>query len=358
MSIRKNTIFTIVILVCSLATLLSVLFVPFVEILVADPEVHVAIVNYQPFSLLDYIETCVFWLFGADLIYYLSDGPSWIPVATILLNLLTVAMAFVMICICVFELITCKNHKLNVKKNNLFAKFAKVFGFYSISCYLLNFVAYIITTKMANGYLGFYADYGLMINFILAIAIIVCAFLMTKNNGEQTKTKVRNCLGYALSAIFSILLVVFIFVPQFTEYFLGDKPLSFWQFGLKASDLVHDVVVGADYVIGISTWLSFAIIGVCFVITLCSVIGIIKTLKNKQTFNLAKNVRVWTLVLLIVYALFYFCVLGGVAGLMSNIMPPAPDNETISFVLPLFYFAFLFVPLPYISSQIVLQKKK
>ena len=331
----------------ALGLILVTLLVPMVKIAAYDQTK--TLVYDNTVSLLQYSRDLPFWKTDAFDVYFNATGPMWIAVAGILMNYLLLPFSLVIIVLNIVELAFAKKN-LAIKNNALLRKLILFLGYFVISIFVLEFVAFLLTTIMANGYALFASSYQNYIALALGIGLLVCGYCLDKKDTEQEPNKIKNCLGFGLCTLTAILGVALLFMPQYSEILTSNKT-SFYYITTIVADL-GIAMAGGDYPIGLTRFAIWALILIGLFVFIYSVIGFVMTLKNKPTNWLSAHIKRWSFAFLITYAVLYFFVISGMSVLMSGIY-----IDEYSFITPLAYFA-VFVPfLPYAFACFVSYNK-
>lgn len=343
---KKNLAYQIILLILSVALIFTTLFVPLLHLIACDSS---KVVVYDKIvSLFQYTKDAPFANEASNM-YWSSNGPIWLAVAGILLNYFAVAMLIVLAGLCIFAIITSKSEKFQ-KVNRSLKKMAILASSFMIFVFVFEFVSFILTTKLANGYASFEPYIQPHITLTLGIQLMVFGGLIEKEkyNDEQNKTK--DIVGFSLSALFSILGIAFLFVPQFSEIMAAETSL----FSLTRNATTYGVEnMFGDVPIGLIFYVGFSLIFASLFVVIYSIFGIVRAAKGKSTNWLSSRLKRWSMAIFITNLVLDFLIYSSIAVLISS-------TEVIgqSVILPTFFIA-IFVPFALIiSSEIISYKKK
>jgi len=350
---KRRLIFFIVIAVLSAALVVTSLILPVVNLIAKDNDL--VIVSDKSVSVLQYIKQAVFFNTNAADVYFEASGPIWLATGGIMFYLLIIVAGTVSFFAAISEIIMISVSG-SVTKQNCFAKKAAFFaGFFGAVVSIFSFVAFIVTTSMSNNYALFYPETQCYTVAGLSISLIVFAFLTGKKEYPQRTNKLHDAMGFAFTAVFTLLAVALLFVPQFNKYFGFGKDISFWELGKQSTLIpITELPFGADYPLGISQWTMLLSMVIAAFVCVCSVIGFILVLCGKQVNWLSVRVKNWSIIFLVVYFVTYLLVICSVAALVTSFVL----DEKISIVLPVAYAAVFSPFLPFVSSHLIARNKK
>ena len=137
---KKELIYEVVLISLGVLLIITTLYVPLVHIVAHNnvPEV----VYDKVVNLMTYTKDAVFVNTDASDVYFSANGPMWLPVAGILFNYLFVAILFVMIGICAFDIFSSKKDMI-IKQNNTARKLSRFVGIFGVSISIFQFVSFI-----------------------------------------------------------------------------------------------------------------------------------------------------------------------------------------------------------------------
>lgn len=357
---KKRNLILFSILSCLAGALVLIsLFVPMVHIVGHASGPEKTIVYDKTVSFLTYLFDCPFYLTEASDVYFNATGPIWMATSGILLNLLLGVAGITMFCACIFELATINKDNISIKNNVLAKKISYFVGWFSIIAGAFSIISFIVTTLLSNGYAEFYVNIEPIFIMMLGIAIIILAKFTEKRKTEQVSNKTKNALGFSLTFLFAILSIGLLFVPLYSEYFIGPDYLTISKSTTIAEDLAGDKAL-IDIPFGLVRFAQFALLIVCAFVLIYSIIGFILTLNNKKTNWLSARVKRWTMTLLIVQTIIFSLVLFQAAAFSSSLYLPAFDEFPKLNMFTWLFYIVLFIPyLPYVfSTMITLNKNK
>ena len=353
---KKKIIFNSIFICIGIALIFVALFVPFVHLIARDTSQ--VIVYEKSVSFLQYNFDGPFFYTDALDVYFDATGPIWTATGGILMCLIVAVSGLVLTLSSIFDLALCKAKSLNVRNNVLSKKLALFIGYLTISIGVFAIVAFIVTTMLANGYVQFYISVAPCIFIALGIATVVLAHLYGKREQEQNNDKVKNSIGFGLSALFALVSFVFVFLPQYSQDYFGADVRSFFSLSQQASELSIDPYIAntvGDIPIGFVQWGIIALgIATAFMF-IYGLIGFIFTLLGKKTNWLSSRIKRWSMAFLITYSVIYFLVLCSAGVLLSTL---TLSYDQIYVFMPIAYLL-MFIPyLPYVFSTMVSVNKK
>ena len=216
----------------------------------------------------------------------------------------------------IIELAT-KNKNLAIRDNALLRKLTLFLGYFMVSLFIFEFFSFLVTSIMAKGYAVFESNIQNYVTMALGIGLLVCGYSISKKNVEQKKNKLKNCLGFGLCALFSLIGTAFLFAQQYSKYLIGYDA-SFY----KLSSIVWDLGVAntfGDYPIGLTNFAIYALIFINIFIFIYCLIGFILAIRGRDTNWLSSRVKRWTMAYLVTYTILYCLVLSGLAALMAGV---------------------------------------
>ena len=342
---KKRLCSYLIMAILTVALILTTLFVPITEVISRTMDSSAEIIPEASgvFSLLGFTGSTLD-LFGAS---YEADGPVWLSILGVTLNWLVLIFAIVLLGFLIFELCSLKKNGFLIKQNLFTKKFALVTGYFAASVAVFEIVAFNVTTALAAGYFVYSMGVQVFVSAIIAVGILICAYLSGKRNGsEQKQNKVRDCISFALAFVCSILFMVFIFAPQTLD------GLSFWQMSKFANEIVWPIA--GEYFVGISQWAVFALYLVLAFVCVYSVIGFIRSLQGKSINWLSAALKRWSMAWLIVCIVYLFLIVASTLVFYGCVWVDG------IFVLSWTIFIMIILPIiPYfISTNIALNKKQ
>ncbi len=340
---KRRIICFSILAVLSIALVFVTLFVPMVHIVGKDDSLN--IVYDKTISLVQYATDIPFLTTAAADVYFSATGPIWMGPTAILLNYLVVLFGIALFGFSIFEIASFKVEKFATKNNTLAKKIALVVGYLAVSVVVFEILSFILTTKFAGGYAGFYSAVQNYIVGGLGVGILVCAYMSGKKEKSQTTNKVKNAVGYGISAFFSAFLFAFPFIPIYSYDFFGSAE-SLFSLSLRANEFASDSY--GEVPIGITTYAVFAMILVGLFVLVYSIVGLVLSLKNKQTNWLSARVKRWSMALLIVYLVLFMLSFMAIAHLFTSVYIDG------LFVYNAFAYIAVFLPfVPYIVSTMI-----
>ena len=340
---KKRLICFSIIAVLAIALVFVTLFVPMVHIVGKDDSLN--IVYDKTTSLVQYATDIPFLTTAAADVYFTATGPIWMGTTAIMLNYLVVLFAIVLFAVSVFEIASFKVEKFATKNNTLARKIALVVGYLTVSVVVFEILSFILTTTFAGGYAGFYSVVQNYIVGGLGAGVLVCAYMSGKKEKSQTTNKVKNAVGYGISAFFSAFLIALPFIPIYSYDFFGSAE-SLFSLSLRANEFASDSY--GEVPIGITTYAVFAMILVGLFVLVYSIVGLILTLKNKETNWLSARTKRWSMALLIVYIVLFMLSIMAIAHLFTSVYIEG------LFVYNAFAYIAVFLPfVPYIASTMI-----
>ncbi|MBQ7453423.1 MAG: hypothetical protein IJS68_04110, partial [Clostridia bacterium] len=277
---KKRLICYSILAIVSVVLVFTLLFVPLVHITACDTYKN-QIVS-ETVSLSGYIKKLIFLEPGVDEMYMNATGPLWIAPWAILMNLISVFAGIVVFAVSVFEVATIKANLLNTRKTGMARRLAITCAVFVFIVSVFNFPGLLVTSALSGGYATFELKAQAFVNVGLSVAMFVLPIVAGKDILPGERTKIRNCLGYALTLLASGLGILGLFLPQFTEYFLSPHYLSFYSATTIANDLVHEVQPAGDYPFGLARWVMWILMAVAVIIAIMSIVGLILELVNKE----------------------------------------------------------------------------
>ena len=354
---KKRIIIFSILLVLSIALVLVALFAPTVNLVAKDTYKNV--VYNKNVSVIEYVQDSPFITTDAYDVYFDATGPIYLATTGIMVNILSAVFGIVMFVVCALELALCWAKNVETRNNNLARKISLVAGYLTMFLSVFSVVAYFVTTMMANGYVEFNFAVGPFVSIGISLIAVVLAHLSGKKQPNDQPNKVKNIVGFSLTALFSALAVVALFIPQFTADFLGPKTTSFWNTAKQANALSADPYVSnifGDVFFGLSQYAIFAISIAGAFVFVYSIVGLILSACGKNANFFSGSIKRWSMAFVIAYCVQYFlvfCQLGIVVSTIAFVDP----IETIFFLTP-YAFALMFVPvLPYAFSTLVAYKR-
>ena len=346
---KKRFIYFLILALLSAVLVLTTIFVPLTHIIAGSSG---AVVD-KTYSLYTFLKEAPFLQTVAGDVYFTNNGPTWLAGFGILLNCLVAVLGAVAFVGSVFELATTNRNKINCKQNNFAKKLVLFAGYFGMFVALYQIAAFITTTTMSYGKAMFGLNIQIFVTLVVSVAIVVLGHISGKTQYNQTNSKVRNAVGFGLTALFVALSYAFVFIPQYSKYFLDLQEKSFWQIGSNANTYVGATYAGGDYPLGISFYV-IAVLGlVSLVAFIFCLIGFIRALRGKSTNFLSARAKNWSIVFLAVYLLLYMFEFAIIANFYSTL-----KIDNISLVLPVFYFA-LFLPfVPVATSHIIFKEQR
>ena len=352
---KRKIIIISILTVISIALVIISVFAPMVHLVAKDTNPDV--VYDKSVSLFTYLFDAPFLSTDASDVYFSASGPIWMATGGLLLCFLSGISGIVLFVLCIIALATIKkqncalNNNVTAKKIGLFA------GYLSLCIGIFETVSYIVTTSMANNYVLFTPTIGSFLLIALGAGIVVLSHLMEKRAQNQTISKTKNSIGFALTGLLSCLTFALAFIPQYLPEF-GLEAYSMWDVSKMANALASDPYVAntfGDFTFGIATYLIIASGVVTAFLLVYSIIGFIKSLKNKPANWLSKRIKRWSMTLLIVYILLYCLMLLQAAVIHSTVMVASESLFLIAPYVP----ALILVPfVTYITSTTVSVNKK
>ena len=350
---KKRIVFTSILTALGVAFVLISLLVPMVHIVGKDLGEN--IVYDQSVSLVRYVIDAPFVMTDAADIYFDATGPIWTASGSIMAFLLTAVSGLVMFLCGVVELITAKRENISVKSNCLLKKVSLFTGYLTILLSVFAIVSFIVTTMLAGGMVEFYTSFAPCFLLGIGIATVVLAHLLCKREKEQVSNKVKNSVGFGLVALFSVLAMIFVFIPQYEMYFDTDFA-SFFSLSTNTNIFASDPYILhtlGDLPMGLVFWGILLLFVATAFVFVYSLIGFIFTLMGKKTDWLSSRVKRWSMAYLIVYSVIYFLVFCTIGVIWSTL---AFDGYQILTALS---YAVMFLPLfPYVFSTMVSVNKK
>jgi len=353
---NRRLICFVILAVISLALILTTLFMPLVNIVACASTAEKPVVVNDTFNLIKMTNNNPFWtnLDAFDL-YFSADGPIWIANAFILAHYLIIASFAFLFVFAIYEIIVYKKNMLSFKQNVIAKKIGVFSGITTILIFALSLVSFIITNKMAMGYVTFaYSTQGLII-FMLGILTLIFAFISGRKEKEQKESKWKNALGFGLTFILTVFAIVLFFIPQYSKYFLGNGRESVWDVGFFANFVSSGAgfPVGAEYVYGPSQYGMFLSIFVSAFLIVYSLVGFILCLCGRKTDWLSKRIKRWSLTFLIVYMLLYLLEFAIISVTSVTFV-----IDEFNMILPTFIIAVIIPFLIYVSSNLVSVNRK
>ncbi len=314
---KYKHVYFYILIILLLLLILSTFFVPIVRFSALDKNnVQVAKGVY---TFIEYLKQQVFLTTDAYDIFFF-DGPVWLSVLGICLNFLIIIFAAITLALCIFEVLTKNNKNINIKQNNLTKKIVLFLGYFILISQIYTVVAFLLTTMLSNSYVSYLPGFECYISLIIATAMIIVGHLLKKDKFEQKDNNKTEMIGFAGSAILTIISVAFIFVPQISSIAISDKNLNLFEFATKANSLIGNTAPYGDFPIGISTYIIFALILCSLFTVIYSIIGFIKASKEKDTTWLSIRLKRWSFVFLIVYSIIYVLDIGGICSITSSLI--------------------------------------
>jgi len=356
---KKRVILFSILFLLAVALVLVALLVPEVHIIGKD-DMRVVVYD-KTVNLVQYLQDAPFLTTAASDVYFSATGPIWMATSSILINLILAVGGTVMALACLVEIALCAVNGVAAKDNLLAKRLSIVVGAIAMFVGAYSIASYIVTTMLSNNYVGFGFSAAPIAMCAVGLVVIVLACLTGKREPNQKPSKLKSSVGYALCAILSLMGALVLFFPQFVSVFLelpNGAHTSIFDISRQAGELatfenIKDMI--GDIPFGVAQYVVFAICGVCAVVFVCSLVGLILTLCNKNTNWLSARVKRWSMVLIVVYTLLYILVFCQVVVLHSTLYYPAEN-----LLLPTkIFFALMFVPyLPYVFSTEIAYNKK
>ena len=298
--------------------------------------------------------TLSLWQYTKAMLYmrdtcYVADGPVWLSVLGVALNWLIVFGAAVLLGFVVFELCTPNKENLTLKKNATAKKLALTLGYLVIGAFIYEVVAFGVTTALAFGYFNYAAHAEAYISLALAVGVLVCAYLSGKKVAQgQGPNKARDGVGFAVAGVFAALFFAFVFVPAA----LGD--MSFWQLSSTANDFAaYGYPIAAEYFVGISQWMTFAMTVPVGFVLVYSIIGFVRSMQGKSVNWLSGATKRWSMALLVYSFVYLFLMMATIICTFGCFWA---DGTWVINCLP---FVMVLLPyVPYIMSTTISHNKK
>ena len=346
---KRKLCYKIVLLSLSVLLIISTLFVPLVHIVAYDSSK--AVTYDKVVNLIQYFKDSPFVTTPADEVYFNATGPMWMAITGILANFFLLPTLLVLMCSSIYGIVVSKSQKLQ-KCDGFLRKIAIFAGYLSIFAFIFEFVSFLITTLMSNGYCVFESNLQPFVTVTFGIATLVFGYLTKAEQTLWQPNKTKNLVCYSLTLLFVILAILLMFMPQLSPILSGDFN-SFYSTSYHVLDYGTWLIkCYGDIPIGLIRYATFALfIASAFVAIYC-IIGIIRTAMRKPTNWLLLRVKRWSMAIFIVYSVIYFLVCATISVLLSTMFV---FDETA--VMPLFYVA-IFVPfLPLVTTSLIYYKK-
>lgn len=348
---KKQLYINIFLIIISVALIFTLLFVPLVHIIpkTFDNERNIIENAVGIYSLTNYTKSGIFLFTDASDFYFGGAGPTWLSVFGILLNYLFIFILILFIAILTFNLITIKKDNLSIKNSIFSKKIGLIVGYFGIFVSIFEFTSFLLTTMLSNGYIEIYPKIQCYFTLFFSILILILTYLLNKRKLIQEQNKSKNIIGFSLSGLFSLLFIIFCFLPQYTIW-LGvfAENSSFWRV-MSNPELTTDLIYnGGDFAVGLNCICFYCMIIIMLFILIYSLIGVIRAVKNKSTNWLSGRVKRWSMSFLIFGIIYYCLIFATISVLTSEIW-----YDNLSVFLPFAYFSILFIFLPYLSSCII-----
>ena len=351
---KKKIVITAILALLGLSLILTSLFVPIVHVVGKD--VAKSVVYDENVNLIKYVFDSPFWTTDASEVYFNATGPIWTATGSILSSVFVAVCGFVLLFIAVLEVLTLKKENINFKSNNLLKKIALFVGYFVIIIGIFSIVSFIVTTILSEGMVEFNLNIAPCAYVIVGITIIVLAHTVTNKNDQIQYCKMKNSIGFALTAICSLLAFVLIFIPQYTQYYYSPTVRSFWALSKEATNISSESYIFntmGDYPIGFTSWFVIMLGFTTAFVFIYGIIGFIFSLCGKKANWPSSRIKRWSMVYLIVYSIIYFLVFCSAGVLVSSL-----KIDDIYVFKPIAYI-FMFTPfLPYIFSTMISREKK
>lgn len=351
---KKKIIIISILAVLGLALTLTALFVPIVHIVGKNAEE--VIVYDKSVSLIEYIKDAPFWSTEAFDVYFNATGPIWTATGSILSAVFVAVCGLVLTIISILSLEFCKKENINILNNNLLKKIALFVGYFVCLDGIFAIVSFIVTTTLANGMVEFNLSIAPFVYVAFGITTVVLAHIVANKKQNVNYCKVKNTIGFGLTALCSLLGFILIFVPQYTEYYYSSSVTSFWALSREATNMAPDSYIFntmGDYPVGFTTWFIILLGIVTAFVFIYGVIGFIMSLCGKKANWLSSRIKRWSMTFLIVYTIIYFLVFCTAAVLFTSL-----KIDEI-YVFRSIAYLFMFAPfLPYIFSTMISVEKK
>ena len=349
---KKRFIIFTILAALSLALVVTMLFVPLVHIVARTTDALKIKVLDKTYNFLDYLKQDPFVTTFATDTYFNSSGPVWLSGFALMCNYFFLVFGIVLFAASVFELIATPFKNINAKQNNFAKHIALVVGYFGIFVAIYQLVAYYTTTAMAKGYAEFNPNAQCFIVLAICIAIVIFAHISGKTRFEQKQSKLKNAFGFGLTAVFTALSYAFVFIPQYSKYFLSGKPSSFWHYGANANKYVPATMTGGDYPLGISFYIMVVLGLIALFVFVVCVIGFIRALMGKKTNWLSTRAKKWSLIFAVAYMVLYMFEFAIISNILSTV-----KFEDISIILPIAYFA-IFLPFVTMATSAIMPREK
>ncbi len=357
MNKKRIIVFSILALLAVVMIVIS-LFLPAVHLVAKD--IDQTIVYNKTISLLDYFKDAPFFNTAASEVYFHSSGPVWMATGSLMLLVLPALLGIIMFVLCVLEICFYRANNMNIKNNTLAKKFSIFAGLTTFVCSAFAIISFAITTMMANGYMEFGLTFGPFGLAVVGLISTILAGLSGKREKEQPTNKVKNSVGFALVAIFTLVCAAIPFLPFYTENFFDPSVITMWQAAGKAGELQTDANITnmlGDYPFGFAQWIIIILLLVCALIFVYALVGFIRALSGKTTNWLSLRVKRWTMTLAVIFSVLLFLVLCQI-GVMSSTLVIV-DGVNKIFMLAAISSVYIVLPfIPYILSTTISVNKK
>ena len=312
-TMKKKYILLSILCALSIALVVIALLVPCVQVVGKNNAREV--LYSKPVSLITYIKDAPFLkIDGVSDVYYSSNGPIWMATTSILINILVAMAGGTALIACILGIAFA--HKNASISNNVLAKKLCLFaGWFTISAGIFSIVSFILTTKLSNNYAEFNLVFGSFLTLAIGIIIIILAHLLEGRAKIQNACKVKNCIGFAFGAAFSILCGAIPFLPFFTKYLVGANYQSLFQITSNANSISSAFYPGmrADIPIGIMFYFIIAMELICAFIFIYSFIGLIRSASEKSINWLSSRVKRWSMSLMVISSIIWVLMLAQVS---------------------------------------------
>ena len=337
-------------------SLLIALSVAFVLCCLLLPLVSIKLFNFssgdlvldEKYSFLKFVEHNPFVEnMDAQDIFFDSPGPVWLTVSMIFLNILTMMGSVILLALSVVGLIFAIMGKTFGFKNSAIYKIAGFVGGFAILSSIAQFVGFVVITSLSNNYIFFISQYGLYINCAVGVTILVCSYLVKNKQGKINRSKVRDVVFFALTAVFSIGIGLMLVLSNQYDYF---EPEYSTIYGLNLfANLLAGGYTYEDVPFGVSFYVMLSILVGLIFLVVCSIIGIVRTLKGKSANWLSVRIKRCSRAILDIFSILFILIMCCTIILNLNIIIVEP-TRVLSFLSVWFYleclFAFALVILP------------
>ena len=293
----------LVIGILSVGLILTTLFLPIVNVISKSMMTEAVIAEASgTFSLISFTRA-MFYMVDAC---YTASGPVWLSILGVLLNWIVVFDLICLLVVIILELSTFKKQEMLFKRNNIAKKLSLFVGFLAFSVFIFEFVSFMITTMLSNGYFVYSADLQVFVTLTISLLIVICAYISgRKNQDVQSQNKIRDVICLTMSFISAVIMLILIFIPITPEGF------SLWNISSFANDIGEDPYMASIF-IGLSQWATiFMGIVIAFIFIYC-IVAVVRSLKNKSINWLSLRTKRWSLSLAILSHIYFSLMIVGV----------------------------------------------